>query len=452
MERGTNILKSAGIDLSVFSRNLRKLDRTRMMARSMQRVVNRQKSSALKSILSVNIRKFRAFENVHNRVRGRLLLTYNHLFKDNKTPQQYFYNWYLRSNPQILEKLAWHLIIKQKLSPSIAASRLSYLAKSKTSRNKRLNQVRLMEGLCWLTNFIEMKNFLCKKNGFDRLNPMNHNGKYFLLQRVWNKYQKTRKDNLKKSLKVLKNMMSRSKGLLALLMKKNKLKKSDAFRNLRGFNRQEQSKGTQIQQNLKSQRGDLLLQKYLLLWSRSQASTALNNLRGHKQRKETKEAKEGRVQKTIWGMLKTKSRGKLGNAFDKLKNLNARKNERTEEERKMGTVLWSKSKGLTDFVKRKALQKLRRNNFLNKIKEKNFMLLGKGMKGKLRDSLRRLVKMGKSVGNKKQQAERRTNELIKKLVGRTKNQNFHAFYVLRNFTKIQGLNNNKNNGIYILNS
>ena len=246
LEKGANLLKSAGVDLSLFAKNLRKLDRTRMMIRSLERVVKKQRSMALRMILEVKIRKIRAMEGANGRVKARLLMAYNQLFKKNKTPQRFFYNWYLRSNPEILKKLAWHLLMKQKMSTSVALYRLTYLLKFKLVKNKKLNDLHLLEGLCWFKNFIEKKNFLNQKKAFDRMNPMNHNGKYFLLERVWKQYNKNRIYNLKKALNKISLGGRTSKKILNLLFSKNNNKLRDAFRNLRGFNKQENSASKQI--------------------------------------------------------------------------------------------------------------------------------------------------------------------------------------------------------------
>lgn len=446
LEKGTNYLKQAGVDLSLFARNLRKLDRTRMMFRSIQHVLNRHRSSALKAILSVNIRKFRAFENVNNRVRGRLLLTYNHLFKNNKTTQQYFYNWYLRSNPMILEKLAWHLIIKQKLSTSIASSRLSYLLKFRLARRRKINNVRLMEGLCRMHHFIEIKRFLHKKSAFDWLNPMNHNGKYFLMDRVWKRYSDRRRQNLKKCVQRFSKMKEKTKKMFAILVQNGGLKINEAFRNLRGFVRQEQSTGNKVDSELKKQKGDLMLIRLFKGWQGSQLGSAFFRLRNHRRQMDQKHSKEKGSKSRLFSLLFGKSKYKLSDALTRLRALTEKKIKESENFDNLSGRLWEKSKAMTDLVKRRILQKLKEHKLHAKIREKCVSALTRASKARSLEALQNLLRLKRDKANISKTQMEKSDKIVKKLFMKLGNQNMSAFYILRNFAKLQKLSEDRKKG------
>lgn len=69
MESGARLLSAAGVDLRICAQNLRKLDKTRMLGRSLERTVRRQKSFALKLICDAKTQKTRALEDVSSRVK-----------------------------------------------------------------------------------------------------------------------------------------------------------------------------------------------------------------------------------------------------------------------------------------------------------------------------------------------------------------------------------------------
>lgn len=401
LDQATKLLKNAGIDLNKCAQNLRKLDKSRLLFQSLKRVVSRQQSAGLRHILETKIKKTRALENVNNRVKGRMMYAYNQLFKDNKTIEQHFYNWYVRSKPEILQRLSWNLIIKQKLTTSVAVSRLSYLIKFKTSRNKKSDYLKILKGLAMLKQFIEMRRVMDTKVSWDKLSPMNHNGKYFLLTRVWSRYMNRRRANLKGVMQVLTGQSAKIKRLLALLQQKTAFKHLEGFRNLRGFCRQEDNKEDLVRNRLESQKKEFLLNQFLQKSCDSGARWALAMLRSNNKRENTKN-------KFIWLMGK-RSETKLHEAYQTLKAFNQMK----EIEQKL------------EIFKKDNL-----NQNLERKKSSLSLLLVKGLRNRRQlalDKIRRVVRPGMGQKSKVQGP---TSKLIEMLKNKIMSKKHAAFYNL----------------------
>ena len=293
-----------------------------MLAGRLERVVNRRKSIAIKLISDAKTRKTRALEEVNSRVKGRLLLCYSELHQSNKTPEQYFYKWFLRSKPEILQRLCWHLIIKQRISSSVAVSRLSYLARFRLAR-KKTSHVTVLKGLSALQRFIELRRLVHKKCAWDRLNPLNHNGKYFVLERVWRTYRGGRLLNLRAAWRRLRSRAGRVKRLFEMLIGKGEAKWREAFRSLRSHQREQQSTESRIRRDLAWQKKDFLVRKLLQQRFKTDAGRALRMLRAHV------EAERG--SRRLFGLLTRNMNWELRQAYRALRSCSKLKEAEAEK-------------------------------------------------------------------------------------------------------------------------
>lgn len=424
-EKGTDYLKAAGVDLSVFARNLRKLDRTRMMIRSLERAVNRQRAMSMQMILKVKIRRTRGLENANNRIKGRMMLAYSQLFKNKQGPEKYFYSWFVKANPDILKKLAWHLIIKQKINISVAVFRLSYLAKIQTVR-KKVNNVGLMEKLCWIDNFIQAKRFLDKKMSFDRLNPMHHNGKYFLVDRVWKRYMRLRRENLQKCMRVFTKNTGRIKRMMAILRGKNQMRTLEVFRNLRSFNRQQQKENETVKGNLENQKKDLFLIKYLMIWYRSQKRRAYFSLKNHMQNTNSKSVLEGTKKSNLLLLMKIRNEQKKKNAMEKLKKYNQLQTKKLQRENYLKKYLCRQQVWKGRDVMKKALEMLKQNFRNLKLRDKYAYFLGVNYKGKLAEAITKLRRAKRIKTDEEEREEMVKTKFFNQLVRKQKQKSFNA--------------------------
>lgn len=405
-----------------------------MMARSLERAVNRQRSMGLQMILKVKIRRTRGLENANNRVKGRMMLAYSQLYQNNLGPQKYFYGWYLKANPDILKKLAWHLIIKQRMSTSVAVFRLSYLAKIQTAR-KKVNNLGLMEKLSWLANFIEHKRLLDKKAGFDRLNPMHHNGKYLLLERIWGRHMRLRRENLQKCMRVLTRASARIRRMLQILRGKNSLRVLDAFRNLRSFNRQERKEQEAVKDNLKRQKKDLVCLKYLMMWYRSQQRRALLSLRNHRRGADARASKNQKNVEFSVNLLNRNQKANMRDALEKLRRWNRVEGRRLDKEAKLKHLFWNKTGSLGRRIVRDALDKLRGNARRGRIAEKYTRHLDVNYKGKLLEAIDKLRRATRVLANEDQGKRKIRKRLLNRLLGMGKSNLSKATEQLRKYAK-----------------
>lgn len=431
------MLHSAGIDLNKFAQSLRLFDRTRMMVNSIKTIINRQRSLSFGSILKCKIKRTKALENASNRMKARLLLNFNEVLRTNKTPQKYFYSWFLKSNPQILQKFAWNLLMKQKLNTKVASSRLLYLCKFKTRTESKINYLKILTGLSSLEQFIQMKRVFQIRNAWNVLSPFCHNGKYYVLQKVWKRYTDRRIDNKKKVLSELRDKANKVKRMMQLLFTNLETRGKEAFRKLREFVVESDVIDSQIKDNLLEQKKRVMFKRMLKQGYKDQSREAFEKLRENKNQAQLEHQRKIRLQKKMLMILGGGIRGKLVDAFYKLQQNNSDKIINEEKHKKNTSRLCLILDGLHQKTLRGALKCLNDNARSERIKNRAIKMLLAKLTVKKFNVLDKLGGLGKAKISAEKIEGLQINGAVKMLLGRNIDKLKESFLRLRLFARLE---------------
>lgn len=330
IEKATLKLQDAGVDLPKLALNLRILDRTRMLFRSLQSVLQRETSSAFSRILQVKQKRSRALENVNNRLKARLLMDISSRIQVDKTSQRFFYKWFLKSNPEILRQVTNHILIKQKLTNKIACWRLAYLARVHKQRDKKQDLLWIIQGLMKLSGYINRKQMIYKKEGLDRISPRYHNRAFQIMGDIITNYQKRRIENLKRVIQRMKNIGTRVKFFHNILKQKAFGKLERSFNKLKDLKNRSVEKEAAVKSKLKSRRKD----EIVAIWFRKRQETerrdALQRLRNFLKNLKEDEQRKKEAVKQLMAKLKN---GACNKICQSLKALDHNKRNFQERER-----------------------------------------------------------------------------------------------------------------------
>lgn len=175
------------------------LNRARYMRQVLLKLQNRNRDWAFYTLLNINAKRTRAIKNVNERMKGKLMMALHKNFSKDQIKSSY-YKWYIKSNPQILRKLASNMLIKLQLSNTVAAWRMISLVRTHKTRDERAMMLRLAKGLMELMSMTRVHQLQEARNAMQKMNPNHYTRKGKLLEKTLVRLLRSKANKAKQAL------------------------------------------------------------------------------------------------------------------------------------------------------------------------------------------------------------------------------------------------------------
>lgn len=362
MDQIVTQLDGLGLNLEHMVHDIRRLDRVRLLSKVLEKCFQNHLSTNFRILMKVQLKETKAISEAQSRIKGLLLMGISNKISEKQSTEKYFYQWYVKSRPDLLERVAWNILIKERLSHKVASARLMFLAKFKTKKVKKINFVDYMESFCKLHSFVQRKAVYYKKHAMDRMNPFSHNRAYHVIKKMMKRREKSDCESKRKVLSRLSSRVNKVKQLFNVCSKKEELLKRKVYEVLK-------------ERNKNKIEAEHLLKKKSVKEKKEDRLRTLLERRDIKQKGQVIHALKKNNNNLVkrQQLIKKFAKGinsKKGNLLQKLKKLQMQQTTKEKDKQdkldKLMKILRNKPKQL----KQKALEKLRNNNFQHKNKEK----------------------------------------------------------------------------------
>lgn len=159
------------------------LNKARYMRHVFERLQSKNRNSCFYTLIKINAKRTRAMNDVSARIKGKLLMAMHKNFSGDQVMHSY-YRWYVKSNPDLLKKLATNLLIKLPLSNSVAAWRMLSLVRTHKQRDERAIMLKLTKGLMTLMGTVRIHQIKDARNAMQKMNPNHYTRRCKILERT----------------------------------------------------------------------------------------------------------------------------------------------------------------------------------------------------------------------------------------------------------------------------
>lgn len=421
-----NHILNTQINKDLKSNEFSNLNKARFMRKVLENFQKKNKDFAFYTLLNVNAKRIKALQEVSNRIKGKLIMAMHKNFSGDQVKSSY-YKWYVKSNPDLLKKLASNMLIKLQLSNQVAGWRLISLVRTHKQRDERAIMLKLAKGLMNLMSMTKIHQLQEARNAMQRMNPNHYTKKTKLLEKslirllrsnaikAGDAFNTLRRRPLvvQKALRRVGNNIKKLKEGALNKLRVNRLNK-DERNKLRGveklvslFNNRQKAYNRAFVDHMKKKlaKGNDLMKKLMDKLGISKRK-AFNNLRRMKNKAQHEEFVQG-MSNNMNGLKKKLLLKQLGEG--------ARKSKR----------------GVISALKRKVQEKLKKEQGEKQKSDSLAKFLSNSTTGKLYSALQKL----KQNKNRGVQTERTKNASLRMFTLKSNDKLLRALKSLRNFNR-----------------